>query len=205
MKNRKTVLLLGVAIVMAVVFAGTRLSFYSTAAKSAPNSTTSLSAASETSLGQSQGSVPKHVAYGLFFGEMMAFKKKAAERERQGIKSEAMRNFHKSRGALTDYESQVLDQVAAACNEKVVGLNDQARAIINRERARHPHGKLKDGEALPPPPSVLTQLEDRRTQTLLDAREQLRVVLGQKDFDRIDAFIQRHVEARTKGSSRTER
>jgi hypothetical protein len=201
MKNRKIALLVGVAIVMAVALAGTRLSFHSSAAKSAPNSTSSGSGISENKVDHSQG-VPKHVAYGLFFGEMMALKKKAAEREKQGIKAEAMRNFHKSRAKLSDHESQVLDAVASDCNDKVVKLNDQARTIINRERARHPNGKLKDGEALPTPPADLLQLEDRRTQTLLDARERLRSMLGQKAFDRIDTFIQHDIEARTKGSPR---
>lgn len=205
MKNRKIAFLLSFAIVTAVALAGTRLSFHATVAQSSPNSTPSVSGVSENRLDQSQASVPKHVAYGLFFGEMIALKKKAAEREKQGITGEAMRNFHKVRAKLSDRESQVLDQVAAECNDKVVKLNDQARTLINRERARHPNGKLKDGEALPTPPADLVQLEDRRKQTLLDARERLRMILGQKTFDRIDTFIQHDIEARTKGSPRTRR
>jgi hypothetical protein len=36
---------------------------------------------------QEQSDVPKHIAYGLFFGEMMVLQKKAQEREQQGIEA----------------------------------------------------------------------------------------------------------------------
>ncbi|HEV8430304.1 MAG TPA: hypothetical protein VGQ41_20540 [Pyrinomonadaceae bacterium] len=197
MKNRRIAVLLGVAMLAGLGLAGTKLGGRSTAANSVSQPPLAVNADSKESTG-----VPKHIAYGLFFGEMIALKKKATEREKQGIKSDGMRDFHKVRGKLSDYESQVLDQVASECNDKVVKINDQARATINRERARHPHGRLKDGEPLPLPPAALLQLEEQRKQTLLEAREQLRTILGQKDFDRIDNFIQQDIEARTKGSSR---
>ena len=203
MKNRRIAIFLCVAILAVVAFAGTKLSGRSTAANSGSKFTLPTPVSADSKDKSADDGVPKHIAYGLFFGEMMVLKKKAAERERQGIKSDAMRDFHKLRAKLSDYESQVLDQVAAECNDKVVKLNDQARAIINRERARHPQGRLRDGESLPIPPQALAELEDHRKETLLGAREQLKTILGQKDFDRIDAFIQQDIEARTKGSSRT--
>lgn len=202
MKNRRIAIFLCVAILAVVAFAGTKLSGRSTAANSGPKFTLPTPVSADSKDKSADAGVPKHIAYGLFFGEMMALKKKAAERERQGIKSDAMRDFHKLRAKLSDYESQVLDHVAAECNDKVVKLNDQARVIINRERARHPQGRLRDGESLPIAPQALAELEDHRQQTLLGAREQLKTILGQKDFDRIDTFIQQDIEARTKGSSR---
>ena len=199
MKKQRIAVPLAVAFVMSGALMGMKFNGRSTAANSVPTAPVN----SEPKDKSSQAGVPKHIAYGLFFGEMMALKKKAAEREKQGITGDAMRDFHKVRGKFSDYESAVLDQVASECNDKVVKLNDQARTIINRERARHPHGKLKEGEALPIVPIDLSRLEEKRKQTLLDAREQLRTILGQKDFDRIDTFIQQDIESRTKGSSRT--
>lgn len=58
MKNGKAVVLLSFAIFVAVALAGTRLSFQSTAAKVALNSTPSISAAPEKTLAQSQKGVP---------------------------------------------------------------------------------------------------------------------------------------------------
>lgn len=199
MKNRRMAVLLGIAILAGAALAGTKHGWRSTAANSIAVATPKGADSEDKS---PQGGVPKHIAYGLFLGEMMALKKKALERERKGMKSGAMRDFHKVRAKLRAYESQVLEQIASECNDHVVKLNDQARTIINRERARHPQGRLKEGEALPTPPAELFELEERRKQTLLQAREQLRTRLDQKDFDRIDAFIQQDVEARAKGSSR---
>ena len=199
MKNSRIAILLGVSVLVALAFLGTKLSGRSTAANSLqkPNSPTPVNGNKPD---QGQAGVPKHIAYGLFFGEMLALKKKALERERQGIKSEAMRDFHKKRANLDAYQAQALDQVASECNDKVIKLNDQARRIINSERARHPQGRLKEGEQLPTPPPELLQLEEKRKQTLLESRERLRMLLGQKDFNRLDNFIQQDVEARTKGS-----
>ena len=195
MKNRIAAILLVVSVLGAVWLVGSRVGGKSTAASlvTAPAGAQPL---------PSNTSVPKHIAYGLFFGEMMALKKKAVERQKQGMKNEAMRDFHKLRLKVSDHEGQVLEQVASECNDKVVKINDQARVIINKERARHPHGRLKEGEPLPVPPPELLQLEDQRTQTLLDARDQLRNLLGQKAFDRIDTAIQNDIEARSQGSSR---
>jgi hypothetical protein len=198
MKNRRVAVLLVIGMLAGLALAGTKFGRRSTAANSVPKPALPTGPANSTT----QAGVPKHIAYGLFFGEMLALKKKAAEREKQGIKSDAMRDFHKLRGKLNDYESQVLNEIATECNEKVVKINGQARAMINRERARHPHGRLKEGESLPLVPAELMQMEEQRKQTLLEARERLRTILGQKDFDRVDNFIQQDIEARTKGSSR---
>ena len=113
-----------------------------------------------------------------------------------------MRDFHKLRAEGQRSRIQVLDQVASECNDKVVKINDQARVIINKRKGASPTRRLKEGEPLPVPPPELLQLEDLRKQTLFEAREQLRSLLGQKAFDRIDTSIQNDIEARTKGSSR---
>lgn len=203
MKNRRLAVLVVVSILVGVALAGPRLAGRSTAANFMPQPSWTNAAANSTDK-PAPAAIPKHIAYGLFFGEMLALKKKAADREKQGIKSDDMRDFHKVRGKLSDSESQVLEQIAAECNDKVLKINDRARATINSERARHPHGRLKEGEPLPPPPAALSELEEQRKQTLLDAREKLRTTLGQKAFDRIDNYIQQDMEARARGSARND-
>ena len=166
----------------------------------------SSSAESNTALGgnsaQKDSGVPKHIVYGLFFGEMLALKKKAEERERQHIESSGLRSFHKERANLNEYQAQSLDLIAVEFNDKVIKINDKAKRIIDRERARHPQGRLKDGEPLPLAPQALTDLEQERKETLLQARERIRSAFGETEFKRFDDFIQQDIEVRTKASSR---
>jgi hypothetical protein len=142
--------------------------------------------------------VPTHVTYGLFFGEMLALKKKADEMERSGRPAAALRDYDKRRAGLSDEQSLSLDQIAHDCNDKVIRINEEAKRIIDRERARHPHGKLNDGEQVPLPPKSLGVLEEQREKTILEAREQLRTVFGEKEFQRFDDFIHKDIAARTK-------
>jgi hypothetical protein len=142
--------------------------------------------------------VPTHVAYGLFFGEMLALQRKAEEMELSGRPAAALRDYDKKRASLSDEQSNALDLIARDCNDKVLRINYEAKRIIDRERARHPHGKLNDGEQLPLAPESLKVLEAQRKNTLLDAREQLRTVLGEKEFQRFDDFVHKDIAARTK-------
>ena len=151
---------------------------------------------------RSNADIPKHVAYGLFFGEMAAFKKKAEENERQGLDGSSFRGHHKQRAGLNDQQAQVLDSIANDCNQAVITLNERARKIINKDRARHPHGRLNEGEPLPLPPDELRTLEDQRTATVLEAREKLRQAFGEKEFRRFDDFVQQDIASRTKAIPR---
>lgn len=142
--------------------------------------------------------VPTHVAYGLFFGEMLALKKKADEMERTGRPAAALRDYDKERASLSREQSETLDLIARDCNDKVIRINEEAKRIIDRERARHPHGKLNEGEQVPLPPKSLAVLEEQRENTILEAREQLRTVFGEKEFQRFDDFVHKDIAARTK-------
>lgn len=145
-----------------------------------------------------QTGVPKHIAYGLFFGEMLAFKKKAEERERSGLDGSWFRKHHEESVALNERQRKALELIAADCNATVLGINDKARRIINRDRARHPHGKLREGKTLPIPPPELKYLEEERTATILEAREKLRSAFGEEEFRRLDDFIQEDIASRVK-------
>jgi hypothetical protein len=131
---------------------------------------------------------------------MLALKQKAEERERQGLDGSGLRSFHKKRAGLNEEQSRKLDLIAVDTNDKVVRINDRAKRIIDRERARHPHGKMRDGESLPVPPQALRDLEQERTNTLLQSREQVRSAFGEREFKRFDDFIQQDIDSRTKGS-----
>ena len=198
--NKKNIAILAVLICLlaAIGLARSRQPVPETADRSHSSSQAMLAPSSQRPAPENVA-VPQHVAYGLFFGEMMALRKKAEEMERVGKPAAALRDFDKIRAQLSDTQSQALDKIAADCNDKVVKLNDLARAIIDRERARHPHGKLKEGEQLPLPPKGLKVLEEQRKDTILEARDQLRSAFGEKEFKRFDDFVQQDIAARTKG------
>jgi predicted transglutaminase-like cysteine proteinase len=147
---------------------------------------------------QEKADIPTHVAYGLFFGEMLALRKKADEMERNGRPAAALRDYDKKRANLSDEQSNALNQIALNCNDKVIKINDEAKRIIDRERARHPHGKLREGEQPALPPESLAVLEEKRKNTLLDARQQLHTALGDQEFKRFDDFVHKDIAARTK-------
>lgn len=207
MKSRKIAMLIcAVALAVAGVAAARHeVSVKSAVADPAPKPIALASASNPALLSnsvQKDSEVPKHVVYGLFFGEMLALKKKAEERERKGLESSALRDFSKKRANLNDDQALKLDSIAVDFNDRVVKINDKAKRIIDRERARHPHGKLNDGEALPIPPQALKDLEQERKETLLQAREQVRSAFGENEFKRFDDFIQQDIDARTKGTSK---
>ena len=187
-----------------VGLAAPKLGGSSTAANSAPQPISSTPVGAETKDKSTKGEegLPKHIAYPLFFGEMMVLKKKASERERQVTRAMRCAIFisYAQISALMNrrcWSTLLLSAMTRLSNSTI----KRERLLTAKERGI-PQGRLKEGEALPVPPAELFQLEEQRKQTLLEAREQLRTRLDQKDFDRIDGFIQQDIEARTKGSSR---
>jgi hypothetical protein len=133
--------------------------------------------------------IPRHVIYGLLFRERALFKKKAQEQESKGANGAFFREFHKTKLKLDDAQTAAFDRVADEANRKVTLLDKKARKLIDDIRAKHPGGVVKEGEVLPPPPAELTELENQRTNALLQAREQLRAALGDAEFQRLEGFL----------------
>ncbi len=142
---------------------------------------------------QQVDSIPTHVVYGLLFREMGAFQKKAKEKAKKGEDGSSLRDYHKRQAHLNDQQAEVLDKIAADCESEVAKLDEKAKKITDEDRARHPGGKIEEGEALPAPPEELTALEDRRTATIIKAGEQLRAAFGEAEFQRFDEFVRRDI------------
>lgn len=161
----------------------------STAKASPPHGSASLQGSAE---------IPEHVMYGLLFREIEAFKKKAGEIERQGQDARVLRQHHKDKEQLDDYKLSVLEQVAADSQREIAKLDKKAQAIIDAERARHAFGRLRRGEALPPPPKELTKLEQQRTEVILRARDQIRGAFGEVEFERFSDRLKKDAADRIK-------
>ena len=168
-------------------------------ANSTASTNETLSPPAET---QSGTAISKHVVYGLLFREMAAFKRKAQDLEAQGKDGSVLRNYHRNRANLDDARGAALDKVAADCQKTVDDLEQQAKKIIDKDRAAHPGGRLRQGEALPKPPPQLKELEQRRTAAIMSAREKLHTAFGDKEFQRFDDFEQQDVTSRAKPLAR---
>lgn len=141
---------------------------------------------------------PKHVVYGLLFREVAAFRKIAREKELRGEDGSFLHRHHKENIKLDDTQAEALAKGAEETDREVRKLDREARKIIDKGRARHPDGKLKDGEALPPPPAELKALQQQRDAVIMKGREELRAALGDTEFQRFDEFVQQEVTKRMK-------
>lgn len=152
---------------------------------------------------QPPAEAPAHVIYELLFKEVAAFKKRADEMSGRGQDASAVHNFHKNQAKLSDHEADLLDRAADDCVRALAKLEQKARVIIKAERARHPGGLLKQGEALPLPPAELKALERQRRDTVMAARDQLHAAMGDEAFLRFDQSVRDDVGRRIKPLART--
>ncbi|MBA3714994.1 MAG: hypothetical protein H0W76_21465 [Pyrinomonadaceae bacterium] len=142
--------------------------------------------------------IPKHVVYGILFHEMAAFKKKAEEKEQQGEDGSFLRKHHRNKAKLNDKHAATLDRIAADTEHEVAKVDAEAKRIIDAARARHMHGKLMEGEALPAPPPELSFRQHQRDTIILRGRDQLHAVLGDKEFQRFDKHVQQEITDKVK-------
>jgi hypothetical protein len=138
--------------------------------------------------------VPQYVVYGQVFRHIKELHRKADEEERQGRDGAQFRGLYKQMAKLDDREAALLDQVAAETNGEIEKLNARAMKIIGDLRAQHPDGKLAPGEQPPAPPAELAELSAQRRDLILQARERLRSVFGEGEFQRFDKFVQEHLK-----------
>jgi hypothetical protein len=138
--------------------------------------------------------VPQYVVYGQVFRHIKELNKKADEEERQGRDGDHFRKLYKQMANLDDVETSELDRIAAETNDEIEKLNIRAKQIIAEIRAKHPDGKLAQGELPPAPPAELAELSAKRRDVILQARERIRSVFGENEFQRFDKFLQERMK-----------
>ena len=138
--------------------------------------------------------VPQHVVYGQMFRHIKELRKKADEEERQGKDGAHFRTLYKRMAKLEDHQASLLDQITAETDAAIEKLNKKAKKIIDEHRARHPEGKLAQGELPPTPPAELKTLSDERRNLILLARERLRGAFGEEAFQKFDEFVQQRIK-----------
>lgn len=138
--------------------------------------------------------IPQYVVYGQVFRHIKELHRKADEEERQGRNGAQFRGLYKQMANLDDRQAGLLDQIAAETNGEMGKLNARAMQIIGEVRGQHPDGKLASGEQPPTPPAELAELSAKRRDLILQARERLRSVFGEEEFQRFDKFVQEHLK-----------
>lgn len=137
--------------------------------------------------------VPEHVVYGQVFRHIKELHRKADEEERQGRDGARFRRLYKEMAKLDDRQAALLDEIAARTNGEIEKLDRRAMKIIGDLRAKHPEGKLAPGEQPPAPPAELAELSAARRDRISEARERLRSVFGEQEFERFNQFVRERV------------
>jgi hypothetical protein len=137
--------------------------------------------------------IPETVIYRQLFRHIDFVKGKAEEKDKNGEDGSALRSFYKRQAKLNDKQTRDLEAIAAECNAAVDKLDKKARKLMDDFRARHPGGKLAEGELPPPPPAELGLLQEERNNTILQARTKLRDAFGQQEFERFNEYVKRGI------------
>lgn len=134
---------------------------------------------------------PEHVRYWLLFNRVASLKDKADELERKGQKT-SLRTAVKKDAGLNDEQGQALEDISLECAREVTRRDARAKQMIHDFKSRFPGGHVPDGETLPPPPPELIALQRDRDNAVLRARGRLHASLGDREFERFDAFVKRY-------------
>lgn len=139
--------------------------------------------------------IPDDIAYGQVFRHIEELNRKANEDEQgKGKDGSQLRNLYKNMAKLDERQARTLDMVAQKTNQELKRLDQQARQIIERIRAKAPNGRLAKGQAPPVPPPLLTELNDKRKNLILQAITELRANLGEQSFAKFHQFVEQNVK-----------
>ena len=188
-----------------IVLAAGALIFSKQAEGTSPTPPTNSAAQEAAPAQPPAATIPQHVVYDLLFREIVAFRSKATAEERQGREGGWFRAYHQRRGGLNEQQGEALAGIAVASQRRVAILDRQAKEIIDAARARHPNGRLNEGETLPAPPEELGNLQQQRNTVILRAVEQLRAALGPAQFQRFNEFVQQDIASRVRPLQGNER
>jgi len=142
---------------------------------------------------QQAAEVPVHVVYKHLFHHVIALKKKAAEVEKEGKDATQFRTHFQRKANLTPEEAGVLEEVASQLEQDELLLAARARPLVAAYKAQYPGGQVPHGQTPAPPPEELKQLSAEHDASVLRARDQLRVRLGDEAFTRFDNFVKTRV------------
>lgn len=145
-----------------------------------------LIAADEPPRKGTAGPLPESAKYWVLFRHMTTLEAKAAELEKRGQDGSPYRAVFRQGAKLTEAQTARLSSIAADCVTRVEEKDREALAIIRAARTRN--GK-NHRQALPEHPAELERLQRERDALIDAAREDLRRAFGDKEFVRLQEFV----------------
>jgi hypothetical protein len=142
--------------------------------------------------------IPQFAVYRELFRHFVFLKEKAAEKEKRGEDGSAFRGFYKRKAGLDEKQVAALDLIASETDDAVTKLDERAKKITDKIRAKYPEGKLPRGQQPPAFPEELKAMQKQRNETILRGRDRLRDALGVQEFQRFDEYVQQNVASRMK-------
>jgi len=149
----------------------------------------SQSSGSQPGAGPTSGSqtVPDYAVYRVFFVHLEGLQAAAAHYAALGKDGSAFRHYEQKRAGLTDAEADQVTQVALDCNSAVAQVVAQMQALIASLRAQNPNTPLYKVQS-----PEMEQLFQEKDQIISDHIAQLKSLLGDASFQKLDTFVQAH-------------
>lgn len=137
--------------------------------------------------------VPRHIAYGILFHEVVVLDREANELQRQGRPAAYLLTRYQERFDLSPTDSASLRNVAAMCMPKLSALDQAAASIISAVKSEY-RGKARGpGSQVPAPPPELLRLEASRKETVESCVSELEALMGRGAFAAFEARLKQHI------------
>ena len=143
------------------------------------------------SVAQRQANVPETVTYAILLHQVVAFKDKADELDRNGGDGSPYRRHLAYKFGLTNQQVLILNSVAEQYRENVRFAEQQLSDSV--AKYRDANGKLPRGAQILALPQEAKALIANRDSITLHARDQFHSWLGEDEFRRVDATIKSRI------------
>lgn len=133
--------------------------------------------------------IPDHLAYQHLFRHVLALKRIADHAAAAGQDRSSVRSLIAKQAGLNETEGQLLENEAQRCATELDAQSAKVKAIRDEVRARYPYGILNPSLPAPTPDPRLHEMQLERNSTVLLCRDELRNVLGEDSFARLDNWV----------------
>jgi len=131
--------------------------------------------------------------YKHLFHHVIALKKKTEEVEKEGKDATQFRTHFIRKANLTPEQARVLEEVASELEQDEQVIAARAKPLVEAYKAQYPGGQVPHGLTPAPPPEELKRLSAERDASVLRARDQLRIRVGDEAFMRFDNFVRTRI------------
>ncbi len=140
--------------------------------------------------------IPDEIAYLQLFHHALALKKLADDAAAAGKDRSGYHTLVGRHAGLPEAEAQLLEDAAVRCGPKLDDVDLRWKVIAREIRSRYPYGMYNPSIGPPPPDPRLHDLLLERNRTVLLCRDELRNVLGEEGFARLDGWVHSRSDSR---------